>query len=292
MIEDKQPTHIFNTAGTHTIRLWVANNGGCWSANPKEMTINIPANKIFPQIDFQLQSKICYEDDKIQFQAREVRGLAGTFIYTGKGVSETGLFDPAAAGVGVHEITYTFTSSTGCTNTAVETIEVLAMPIVSAPQMISMLSGGQVRIEATAKGANLQYKWSPSDGLDNDALLSPVASPAQDTEYTLTVTVEGRCSVLARVFVKVLDEVRPPNSFSPNGDGINDVWNIEALSSYTQSTVEIFNRNGQKVFMSKGYLAPFDGTYQRKPLPVGVYYYRINPNNGRRILSGSLTLIR
>ena len=84
----------------------------------------------------------------------------------------------------------------------------------------------------------------------------------------------------------------PPNSFSPNGDGINDVWNIASLDSYPSAEITIFNRNGVKVYMSKGYLSPFDGNFQNKQLPVGVYYYRISPNNGRKTITGSLTIIR
>jgi gliding motility-associated-like protein len=291
-VEIKSPTHIFTAGGNHTIRLWVANDAGCWSDVPKEIILDIASNKVFPKIDFQLSTPVCYNDNKIQLVAKETLGLTGTFLYSGTGVNATGLFDPALAGPGVHDITYTFTSSSGCTNAVTKSIEVLALPIVNAPRTVYILSGGARQIPATAQGDNLKYKWSPSIGLDHDDIISPVASPDQDTDYILTVSVNGLCDVIVNVTVKVLDQLSPPNSFTPNGDGVNDVWNVASLDSYPEAITEIFNRSGQKVFVSKGYTVPFDGNYQSKPLPVGVYYYRISPNNGRKTVSGSLTIIR
>ena len=82
------------------------------------------------------------------------------------------------------------------------------------------------------------------------------------------------------------------NAFSPNGDGINDYWQISGLQNYPTALVQIFNRYGQKLFESKGYGIPFDGTYNGKKLPAGVYYYIINLNSKCNLLSGSLTIFR
>ena len=79
---------------------------------------------------------------------------------------------------------------------------------------------------------------------------------------------------------------------SPNGDGINDTWNIKYLSTYTDCTVDIFNRYGQKLFSSVGYMVPWDGKYNNADLPVGVYYYEINPKHGRNVMSGTVTIVR
>ncbi|MES2418633.1 MAG: gliding motility-associated C-terminal domain-containing protein [Bacteroidota bacterium] len=291
-IEEESPSHIFTTGGIHSIRLWVANAGGCWSTDAKEIKLNIPANKIFPKINFQAPPLVCFNDNKIQLAAKETLGLNGTGIYSGNGVNATGLFDPALAGVGIHELTYTFTSVTGCTNSVIQTIEVLAMPIVNGPLTVYILSGGQKAIPITAIGANLKYKWTPAIGLSSDAVLNPIASPEKDTDYQLTVSINGLCEVTLKVTVKVLDQLSPPNSFSPNGDGVNDVWNITSIDSYPNVEVLVFDRGGQKVFQSLGYAKPFDGNYQNKPLPVGVYYYIIAPKNGRKTMTGSLTIIR
>jgi gliding motility-associated-like protein len=83
-----------------------------------------------------------------------------------------------------------------------------------------------------------------------------------------------------------------PNTFTPNGDGINDTWDIYALRYYPDCRIYIFNRTGQTVFSSIGYAKPWDGTYNGKPLPVGTYYYIINLRNHARVLSGSITILR
>ena len=83
-----------------------------------------------------------------------------------------------------------------------------------------------------------------------------------------------------------------PNTFTPNGDGINDTWVIKYLNYYPKSTVNIFNRWGQKVFSSIGYPAPWDGNYEGTALPSGTYYYIIDPKNGQAVFSGWLAIIR
>ncbi|MBK0377869.1 gliding motility-associated C-terminal domain-containing protein [Mucilaginibacter segetis] len=81
------------------------------------------------------------------------------------------------------------------------------------------------------------------------------------------------------------------NTFTPNGDGVNDYWMIKGFENYSTGTVSIYNHNGQLVFQSKGYATPFDGTLYGKPLPAGVYYYIINIKKCS-IISGHLTLLR
>ena len=96
-----------------------------------------------------------------------------------------------------------------------------------------------------------------------------------------------------KITVRVLTDLVVPNAFTPNGDGINDTWNINTLSfQYPDCTVDVFNRYGQQLFHSEGYSKPWDGTYNKKPLPVGTYYYIINLKNGAQPLSGSLTILR
>jgi len=83
-----------------------------------------------------------------------------------------------------------------------------------------------------------------------------------------------------------------PNTFTPNGDGINDTWNIKYIDSFPNCTVEIFNRYGEIVYSSVGYGVAWDGTYKGATLPTGTYYYIVNLKNGRNPLSGFVAIIR
>jgi gliding motility-associated-like protein len=83
-----------------------------------------------------------------------------------------------------------------------------------------------------------------------------------------------------------------PSVFTPNGDGIHDKWVIKHLESYPGCVVEIYNRYGQSVYKMINYSAPWDGRVNGKDLPVGTYYYIIDPKNGRQPIKGSVTIIR
>ncbi len=83
-----------------------------------------------------------------------------------------------------------------------------------------------------------------------------------------------------------------PNTFTPNGDGVNDTWNIAALAGYPNCTVNIFNRNGTLLFTSLGYSKAWDGAYNGSPLPAGTYFYIIDPKGNIKVTSGSVTILR
>jgi gliding motility-associated-like protein len=100
------------------------------------------------------------------------------------------------------------------------------------------------------------------------------------------------CSATDQVSIKVLKDIKVPNAFSPNGDGLNDTWKIAYLESYPGAMVQVYNRYGQLVFNSRGYGKEWNGTYNGTPLPVGTYYFIIDPKNGRKQLNGSVSIIR
>jgi gliding motility-associated-like protein len=83
------------------------------------------------------------------------------------------------------------------------------------------------------------------------------------------------------------------NTFSPNGDGVNDLWNIPDLAAYPQCLVNVYNRYGAKIFQSRGYPKAWDGSYKAGKVPAGVYYYLITLGDATYTrLSGYVTIIR
>ena len=132
------------------------------------------------------------------------------------------------------------------------------------PTPIDTQPGGKFKIDAQS---NRKYYVSEAMG----------SCESSRTEVSVTVGISG---------------INIANTITPNGDGINDYWNITGIQDYPTCLVQIFTRYGQKVFESKGYGHPFDGTLNGTVLPVGVYYYIINLNTNCNLLSGSLTIIR
>jgi len=112
--------------------------------------------------------------------------------------------------------------------------------------------------------------------------------------YWVTVTDENGCTTSDTVVVKFggCFDSKIPNTFTPNGDGINDTWNISGLQAFPDCSILIYSRWGQQVFTSIGYSRPWDGTYDGKLLPTGTYYYVINLKNNQPPLSGFVTIIR
>lgn len=181
----------------------------------------------------------------------------------------------------------------GCvSDTSIASVTAHPYPVLQLTHDLKVLEGGTITLKPVYYGTQLLFDWTPSSYLDSANIATPKATPPDDITYRLTLTGIGGCSVSDTVFIKVLKSPLVPNAFSPNGDGINDTWRIQYLESYPGASIEVFNRYGQKVFESTGYDVEWDGFYKGSLLPVGTYYYIINPKNGRKTLTGSVSIIR
>jgi gliding motility-associated-like protein len=94
------------------------------------------------------------------------------------------------------------------------------------------------------------------------------------------------------VKVSILEKFTIPNTFTPNGDGINDRWDILSLNQYPGCVVEVYNTIGQRIYRSVGYPTPWDGTMKGRKVPAGTYYYVIEPGSGEKRKAGYVTVLR
>jgi len=194
---------------------------------------------------------------------------------------------------GTFNVTFYYIDNNGCKSNVVPTqVTVHPLPVVDAGPTQFVLEHESVTLKATASGTGLHFKWTPATFLNYDTLLNPVCTPSAEQLYTLVVTGTGGCTAKDTTRIVIFKEPKIPNAFSPNGDGINDTWDIPNLNTYTGCTVEIFNRYGQKVFSNTGYDIPWNGTSNGKPVPVGVYYYVIDPKHNHKLITGNVTILR
>ncbi|MBS1501601.1 MAG: beta-propeller fold lactonase family protein, partial [Bacteroidetes bacterium] len=135
--------------------------------------------------------------------------------------------------------------------------------------------------------------------LTSPAMASPLATTTSAPgEYTIIVSGAADSNYAIKYNYGTLTITPPPitvtipNTFTPNGDGINDFWDIGALTSYPQCLVSIYTRYGSLIFQSKGYPKPWDGTYKNSPVPTGTYYYIIDLQDGSPLLSGFVAVVR
>ena len=275
---------------TYQIRYRVYSGGICTNETTQNVTVNAA-----PRVRFGDLPPICMEAPPYQItEGAELGGVPGTWSYSGPGVSPTGLLDPAAAGFGTHRIRYTYTSTAGCVEFLEKAVTVNPSPVIDPGPNLTVLDGAFVKIQAKSSGTatGLTYLWTPTLGLDDPAKLNPLAGPPNDTRYFLRAVSDSGCVDTGSVFVKVLFKPVVPNTFTPNGDGYNDRWDIRDLNQYVGCVVEVYNTTGALVFRSIGYGQPWDGTSGGKPVPAGTYYYVIDPKNGRQRIAGYVTILR
>ncbi|MBN1388619.1 MAG: gliding motility-associated C-terminal domain-containing protein, partial [Bacteroidales bacterium] len=165
-------------------------------------------------------------------------------------------------------------------------------PIIISAEIIQPyckdLPDGEITIHASGGIPEYSYLW-----FDNSA--STYRDNVTAGEYRVTVTDNNGCSVTETIIVTSEREVciTIPNAISPNGDNINDYWNIDLIELYPEAEIRIFNRWGELVWASeKGYPQPWDGTSNGRKLPVDSYHYIINLHDGTRPVIGDVTIIR
>lgn len=122
--------------------------------------------------------------------------------------------------------------------------------------------------------------------------LNPERILKSGTYYAKSTNIFG-CTATNPIVVNIEDAlIAPSNIFSPNGDGINDTWKIPLIEYYPESRIEIFTRNGQLIYKSKGYLPVWDGRSNNGSIvPVGVYYYLIKQNDKQKPVTGTVTVV-
>jgi gliding motility-associated-like protein/uncharacterized repeat protein (TIGR01451 family) len=189
---------------------------------------------------------------------------------------------------------YTLTAVKGvCRKTSELDVVVKPLPVVSAGVDQTIMQGDAVTIKASASAGSIA--WTPATGLQAPTDLNPIATPPQTTTYQLSVTNNG-CTTVDDVTITVVPYgIKPMEAFTPNGDGINDLWLVTTGACLKQAKVEVFNRYGGPVYQNANYQNNWNGTFNGKPVPDGTYYYIITYQliNGKTVhLKGNVTILR
>lgn len=191
-----------------------------------------------------------------------------------------------------------FTSSLGCDSMHCITVMDLPVPELPDPDTFYFVLGGSVVLPGP--DGYMSYLWSPADSLSCTTCQSPVANPIDTMEYQLVLVTADSCldTLIYRVVpYPPCDPARIliPNAFTPDGDGVNDVFSaLPYEGSEVISHLIIYNRWGQKVYEASGPNAAWDGTTFGEPAPSDVYVWLLEVlcDGERKIRKGDVTVLR
>lgn len=290
----KQPTHKYTAVGPNNVQLKITTKDGCVDSLTQVLNTIYP----WPRASFSATPMEVCQGDAIQFTdlGNGITSAPVRWEWNLGGGNTSTLQNPnkVFADSGSYTISYYFYNSQGCvSDTVSQTVIVHPYPVLELGPNIVVLEGGTKALKPQyVYGTNLNYQWTPPLYLNSDIDSIPKTTPLGDITYRLNLTGIGGCMVTDTIFVKLLLAPIIPNVFSPNGDGINDRWRIQYLESYPGATVDVYDRYGMLVYSSIEYAVDWDGTRNGKELPIGTYYYIVNPKNGRKIITGSVTIIK
>jgi len=230
-----------------------------------------------PEAKINVEKSILCTDETTRLIANNTNGIANlTYLWKfnndpiGSNDSEINIKNP-----GLYSLTVT-EPVLGCSaqDTASVRMETIT---VTLPERISLVKGRKMTItpEVSPPDPGYVYNWSPTEGIiSNPAVAEIEIAPLNAITYKIEVVSENGCKASAVIIVNVIDKIHIPAAFSPNNDGLNDVFEIFNANGQIED-LKIFNRWGTVIYSSKGYEVPWDGTVSSSLVPAGSYPYII-----------------
>ena len=288
-----QPTYEYPDSGVYSVKL-IANPGTPCADSISKLV------KVYPTFStaFTDSGKFC-PGIPIQFEDRstssfpEITRWSWTF---GDGTGSTSQNPAHVFPVsGTFNVTLISGNTKGCTDTSLQQVEIEHFKPYAGDDTI-IVKGEQVQFHATG---GIQYTWSPNEYLEYNSTDDPIGYFADTGKYTYVVSVLSAYGCYGTDTVNVLVVDHPafylPTGFSPNGDGLNDIFRPLAIGYKTLKFFRIYDRWGEEVYYSTTLNDGWDGTYNRHRAALGTYYWQIGyidryGKDGN--MKGCVTLVR
>ncbi len=281
-------------AVTTTYHLSIADDLGCQNSTSTTVTVINPG-----KLQIGNDTTVC-EGSTVQLNA------SGEIIYNWinntDGLNNTNIFNPIAKPSATTSYTVTGTDANKCfSDTAFVTVNVFPLPVVSAGQDTTIQPGSSFILNGSGSSDIVQWNWTPSKFLSCGDCPAPTCTTNETINYTLTAKTQDGCSSSDQVVIKMeCDEARVsiPNAFTPNRDGLNDLFVIKGISIIKHMV--IYDRWGEKVFERSNFnpadpSACWDGYFNGMEAAAGGYVYFAEmqcPTGGIFIRKGTVMLIR
>src|ERR1019366_2537518 len=273
-------SHKYNTTGKFNITLAVKNNAfGCTDTITKAVIVNA-----VPQVTA-IGDSVC--DNSIAHLS--VTNYNPAYLYSWKdtvGLSNSHIYNPTfiatKPGNNYYYVTATI-ASTGCFTTDTAPVFVVA-PLVGYEMDTSIVIGQYVTLPINNQSGFVQFTWTPTTGLSCLTCSNPQVQPMEDITYSAFMADILGCSSATAIFkIHIYPEtfVKLPTTFTPNGDGLNDIiyvdgWGIKDLISF-----EIYNRWGELIFKTSELTEGWNGYYKGVLQNSDTYVYKVDATTYR-----------
>ncbi|MEO5642552.1 MAG: PKD domain-containing protein [Bacteroidia bacterium] len=288
---------VLVTPPTTTIyTLTVTDANGCTAMDIVTITVTTCTT---PVAAFTASDNVICESTCIDFTDMTTGSPTGwTWSFPGAIPSSSSLQNPINIcynAPGNYNVTLITTNAFGSdTITTTNAVAVGALPTVDAGPFVTIAIGNSTQLNAT--GGTGSYTWLPVTGLSNSTISNPVASPTVTTIYTVYYTNAFGCTASDTVTVEIIEaySIFIPGSFSPNGDGNNDVLFVRG-AGIKELSFTVYDRFGEKVFESTNVNDGWDGSFRGQPMNTGIYVWYVSAvfyNTTMQILKGDVSLVR
>ncbi len=184
----------------------------------------------------------------------------------------------------------------GCDSTSCIQLKVKPLPDLSSTKD-SIYKDIDIDLTIEGPSGYSNYLWTPSTDLSCTTCPSPITMTKDTITYTLEVTDEFGCITRKKIKILINDrcysaDVDIPNAFSPNDDGINDVFSLKEHENMCSMDLIVYNRWGNKVYEETNWNNRWTGQSQNGlPLPQGTYFIEIT-FSGSGIVKSSMVDLR
>ena len=185
----------------------------------------------------------------------------------------------------------------GCPKPVSDTMRLTVAKIVAdaGPADTNVVLGQPLLLNGTG---SINYQWTPSTWLNNPAIFNPISLPQESVQYVLRVSNAQGCFDTDTINVKLFKidpDLLVPSAFSPDNDGVNDIFRPIVIGMKSLDVFKVYNRWGQLMFSTARPGDGWDGYFKGAPQGAGTYVWFASGVTylGRKVeKKGSVVLIR
>lgn len=288
----QHPEHLYSIGGEYLVVLTVETDKGCISSDT--LLVDLDSG---PDVFFTADS-ICF-GETAQFEnlttwPADVSLDWYAWSFGDGNISDIESPEHNYATPGDYDITLIATTTNGCSDTLTLLLNVGELPFPDAGDDDTI---GFYELYYLNGSGNGSFYWTPEDGVNDPYISNPSVFIFSTTIYTLEVTSPDGCwgSDDVIIYVQEIPTLEIPNAFSPNGDGLNDVFYLVSYENIILHEFSIYDRWGEQVFTTQNIHEGWNGNFRNKNAEIGTYIYVVHAQDEEGIeisRTGSVVLLR